>query len=655
MSKVFLNYVRSDEPFARELYQRLTSDGIQCFFANESIRVGTNWVAQIAKALDESDFLIPILSPDFCTSQWTQLELTSFLSDVHSVANKKILPLLLKELNTELPAFLKPMQYIDVSSPEKFVANYPLILQKLIHLKSISLPPRKALPFSISSFQKLISKNYIYVDKTRLIYNLVERGGAFFLSRPRRFGKSLLISTLKEICLGNRDLFKECWIYDQIPWDKYPVIHFDFLKIDYKKLGLDKALDNTLNRIAGDFNVQLKGDSISEKFADLIRKLAKDKPVVILIDEYDKPVTDYLEDIPKAEENRQILKNFYMILKGMDEYLRLLFMTGVSRFSRLSVFSDLNHLMDISFHPEYASLLGYTTQEIETYFKDYIQEYLEKNTECSRELLFQRLKEYYNGYSWDGKVFVYNPISIIYFFEYKEFNHFWFTTGTPSVLIRIAKTRGIDARGWEELEVTKPFFDKFDITNMDINLLLFQTGYLTIKKRVADRYILSYPNREVENAFLYNLVEAFSGQEQTSFENTGFDIKEALEHNNIKGFIAKMKAFLAAIPYTLVQGEVEKYYHLVFYLILKLAMGKVNSEQFTNLGRIDMRVETGDYIYIMEFKMGSAATALKQINEKNYYEQFLAQRKKIILLGIGFNSKKRNISSHALVEINPAP
>jgi hypothetical protein len=237
------------------------------------------------------------------------------------------------------------------------------------------------------------------------------------------------------------------------------------------------------------------------------------------------------------------------------------------------------------------------------------------------------------------------------FFSQKKFKSFWFATGTPTFLAKMARMRGLDVRGWDEFEVDDSFFDKFDIANIDTDLLLFQTGYLTIKKYENETYTLSYPNREVEHAFLNNLVEEFSGQRQAVFKDMGLALNNTLKNNNIKGFIETMQAFFAAIPYTLVTGDVEKYYHLVFYLALKLAMGKVNPEQFSNRGRMDMVVETDQYIYVMEFKMESAAKALKQIQELAYYEQFLGQSKKIILLGIGFSAEKRNIADYAQREI----
>ncbi|MGE5339954.1 MAG: AAA family ATPase [Candidatus Omnitrophota bacterium] len=651
MSKVYLSYSTKDEEFASELYHRLTRDGIQCFFAKELLHWGDNWVQVLKKGIEESDYIVPIMTPDYFHSKWIREELAAIMNEDQTEFKKEIRPLLLKEC--ELPYFLTPILYIDVSSAEKFEMNYPAILLGLSEApkERVDILKRKSLPISIASFSKLINEGFIYVDKTQYIYNLVVKGGAYFLSRPRRFGKSLLISILKEIGQGNRELFHDYWIYDRIPWEKYPVIHLDFLQVDHKKLGLDKALTNALNRIAGEFGIRIQGDSIAEKFADLIHQLGKEKPVIVLIDEYDKPLTDHVDNLEKAEENRETLKGFYAVLKSQEEYIRLLFMTGVSRFNRLSIFSDLNHLMDLTFHPGYVKLLGYTEEEIKANFDSYIEKYIDTVPGYSREELFKKLKENYNGYSWDGETFVYNPVSVINFFEHQEFRDFWFATGTPTFLAKLVKLKGIDIRAWESLTVNEQFFNKFDITSIDTDLLLFQTGYLTIKKHEGDTYTLSYPNREVENAFLFNLLEEFSGQRQALSSSLILDIVKSLQENDLKDFIAKMQVFLAAIPYPLVVGEVEKYYHLVFYLVLKLCMEKVNPEHFSNRGRADVVLETDKYIYIMEFKMHSAQKALKQINDRAYYEQFLGQPKRLILVGIGFSAEKRNIADYAIIEI----
>jgi|GEM_PF-510 len=511
---------------------------------------------------------------------------------------------------------------------------------------------KQFLPLSKSTFSKLIEGNCIYVDKTRYIHPLVEAGGAYFLSRPRRFGKSLMVSVLKEIFQGNQELFKGYWIYDRIDWKKYPVIHLDFMNIDFRTLGLEKAIDNELERIAQNYGIPCVGDSISEKFRALIGELAHDS-VVVLVDEYDKPVNEYIDNIETAIKNRDILRNFYSVLKGQEGNIKFLFMTGISRFTRLSIFSDLNHLIDITFHKDYSKLLGYTGEEIELYFADYIHEWLQLHEESgiTKTGLMEKLKDYYNGYSWNGKDFVYNPYSINNFFYHMEFKNYWFASGTTTSLVKLVKEKNIAVENWEYLEVQEQFFDKFDITDININLMLFQAGYLTVKKRIDDTYVLSYPNREVGHALLNNLLEVYSGRSLEAAEKLIKDIKGALEKKQIDSFIRQMKAFIASIPYNLVEAGAERFYHLVFYLVMKSLIVKVYPEKYTNLGRIDTVVETGSFIYVMEFKMGSAAEAFKQILEKKYYERYLERSQTIILLGIGFSGKDRNISGYKSIEV----
>ncbi|MGE5343136.1 MAG: AAA family ATPase, partial [Candidatus Omnitrophota bacterium] len=287
------------------------------------------------------------------------------------------------------------------------------------------------LEISIHSFRDRILGNCVYVDKTQYIYELISRDSNCFLSRPRRFGKSLLLSTLKEIFSGSKELFKNCWIYDKIDWETYNIIHLDFINVDFKTIGLERALWNAMDSLAEPFNIKLSKETIKERFLELIKILSKDKKVVILIDEYDKPVIDYIEDIPEAEKNRDILKNFYSVLKSQVPNIRFLLITGVSKFSRVSIFSDLNHLKDITIQPLYSKMLGYTTEEIEYYFSDYIDKW-EKQNGQNRAILFEDLKNYYNGYSWDGENFVYNPFSILSFFDDYELENYWFATGSPT-------------------------------------------------------------------------------------------------------------------------------------------------------------------------------------------------------------------------------
>ena len=502
------------------------------------------------------------------------------------------------------------------------------------------------LPVSVSSFPIMVEENYIYVDKTEYVYKLLTKGRIYFLSRPRRFGKSLLISILKEIFNGNKELFKGYWIYDHMDkWEKYPVLHFDFLGIDYKNLGVEKALIARLDEIAAQYNIQLTGKSCKSRFGDLIKKISskENKRVVVLVDEYDKPIIEYIENNKKqkAEKNREMLRNFYSELKSRDENIKFLFITGVSRFTKVSIFSDLNHLDDITFQRDYVKMLGYTREEMEENFCLYIDKW-SREQGITKEELMERLKDEYNGYSWDGKNFVYNPDSIHKALNDSSFGSYWFSTGTPTFLVKKLIEQGIDISGFENLRVRKEFFNEYDIA--DINLLLFQTGYLTVKESDETGYKLYYPNKEVQSSFLHLLLKRYSQKNQLRIEEITPGIKMALAEGNINSFVDITRPLLADIPYNIPLSKYEAFYHSTIFIALKLSNLEVTVEKETNLGRIDMLVQTGQYVYIIEFKMGSAGDALKQILEKKYYEPFLSEEKEIIMVGIGFSREHRNIS-----------
>ncbi|MBI4646807.1 MAG: AAA family ATPase [Bacteroidia bacterium] len=303
---------------------------------------------------------------------------------------------------------------------------------------SISL---KKLPFGKQCFADLIEENYLYVDKTEYIYKLISRGSIYFLSRPRRFGKSLTVSTLEEIFKGNKELFNGLYIYDKLDWEKYPVINIDFSKIGYKDIGLYEAIDAKLDDLAKSLNLTLTKKGISLKFDQLIEQAAVKAKVAILIDEYDKPIIDYIEkgQITKAVEHREILKNFYSILKGNDGNIKFLFITGVSKFSKVSIFSDLNHLTDITIDEDFACLTGITQNELITNFDTYIEEVC-KTHQKSKDEIVQDIKDWYNGYCWHARSErIYNPFSLLNFFQKKDFTNYWFATGTPTFLINALK------------------------------------------------------------------------------------------------------------------------------------------------------------------------------------------------------------------------
>ncbi|HLP60904.1 MAG TPA: AAA family ATPase, partial [Candidatus Deferrimicrobium sp.] len=344
----------------------------------------------------------------------------------------------------------------------------------------------KNLPLSIQTFSKLIAGDYLYIDKTRDIYNLFAEGGQYyFLSRPRRFGKSLLISTLAEIFSGNKELFKGLWIYDKIQWTQHPVILIDFSKMDFESpMILKESLKQFLNETAVFYGVTLdEKKTYKESFVELIKKLSSQGRVVILVDEYDKPITEHLEagKIEIAKNIRKVLKNFFGIIKGSDAFLRFVFITGVSKFSRVSIFSDLNNLRDITLSKKFSMLVGYTETELMDYFGPYLAQ-LADEAGMDKKQLANDIKHWYNGYSWDGVNFVYNPFSILNLFAEKSFENFWFTSGTPTFLIQLIKRKKSEITEFENLTVGSYTFDSYEIENIDIPALLFQTGYLTIKK-----------------------------------------------------------------------------------------------------------------------------------------------------------------------------
>jgi hypothetical protein len=338
----------------------------------------------------------------------------------------------------------------------------------------------------------------LYVDKTRIIYELVQTGTYYFLSRPRRFGKSLLLSTLEELFMGSKELFKNLWIQNQWDWSQqHPVIHISFSDIGVNTLGLTEAIYNTLNINAKRLNITLTAKSYDQQFRELIEKASVDSSVVILIDEYDKPLIDYLEEPEKAAQHRDIMKNFYSVLKGADAYIRFLMITGVSRFSKVSIFSDLNNLNDITLSTRFGAIAGITQEELERDFAEEIRQLQQDNPS-----ILQDIKAWYNGYSWDVKTRVYNPFSLLSFMAEPVFRNYWFATGSPSFLIKQIKGKG--EFDFDHIYLGEISLGNFDITDTLSAPLLFQTGYLTLKNYNLElqMYELGYPNKEVKASLL---------------------------------------------------------------------------------------------------------------------------------------------------------
>ena len=514
----------------------------------------------------------------------------------------------------------------------------------------------KKLPIGVQTFRDIIENNYLYLDKTKDIYNFfTDDGKYYFLSRPRRFGKSLLVSTLKEIFSGNRELFKGLWIYDKIEWQTYPVIHIDFTKISYDSPEeLKKSIERAIRYIAKEYEVQLAEDTdYKETFSRLTAELSKRNKVVLLIDEYDKPIIDKINEKDTAVGNRDVLREFYAVIKATDEYNHFAFITGVSKFSKVSVFSGLNNLTDITLDDQFSTLMGCTHEELLHYFDDRLRQLA---GEEERAEWIEDIKTWYNGYSWNGRDFVYNPYSLLHFFRKKQFGNFWFESGSPSLLIKLIGIFNIDVTKLENYKAGESIFSSFDIDRMHVVSLLFQTGYLTIKEvitspRQKNFYILSYPNKEVKEAFMEYLLGDLSSHFADEISVTVEQLKNTLEAGDEHAFFKVIRSVFAGIHYDMFVKDREGYYQTVIYLILKLIGIDIHAEVETNQGRIDAVVETADFVYLMEFKLGPAEEALAQIKERKYYEKYLASDKTVKLVGVGFDVEQRNIGNYKIQEL----
>ena len=498
----------------------------------------------------------------------------------------------------------------------------------------------KRLPIGIQTFRDIVQNDYLYVDKTEKIFDLVNNPkGVYFLSRPRRFGKSLLISILNEIFEGNKELFKYQWIYKaDYAWKKHPVVKIDFSKKKAEnKDDLKGFILNQLKNIAGRYGISLERDQYDKAFDELFIKLNGINKVVVLIDEYDKPIIDNIENKELAVELREILKGFYAIIKACDEYIRFVLLTGVSKFSKAGVFSGLNNLEDISMDKRYSSLLGITREEMADSFEEYIDQFAESEGVSKSELI-EKITYWYDGFCFSRSCKkVFNPFSALLLFKKLSFGNYWFQSATPSFLIKLMRRKNFDIRRLKKMEVREESFGAYELENPAVLPLLFQTGYLTIKEYDKDfmTYILGYPNFEVENSFQYALLSSYSS---TQVDGYLIDLIRTLRNNDFETFFDTLRIFFADIPYDL-HIKKEKYYQTVFYLIFSLVGLKVEAEVKTNKGRIDAVIIDKD-IYIFEFKFdGDKDQALNQIKDKKYFEKYQGKGKKIYLFGVGFANR----------------
>jgi hypothetical protein len=502
-------------------------------------------------------------------------------------------------------------------------------------------------------FINIRNDNAIYVDKTTFIYQLLnENNRSFFLSRPRRFGKSLLVNTLKEVFLGNKQYFKGLFIEDKIEWKKYPVLHFDFSRMDFRNKGLKGAINSSLDEQSLSYQIVLSEQTIGAKFEELIHKLQEKigEQVVILVDEYDKPITDYLEQKEESIslQNRDILRSFYGILKGNADYIRFFFLTGISRFSKVSIFSELNNLTDLTFRNDYHNICGCTTEEIEQYFTPHIEKVAQDLAKTPDEV-WALMKEWYNGYSWNGKERIYNPFSILQFLESSQLSNYWFESGTPKFLIELLKKDNLKYE-LSNIPVEIYTFSYYDIEKLNAETLLFQTGYLTIKEIDELGFqLLGYPNKEVEQSMLRYLMLNYSEHHQT--DAFSLFIIKSIQQNNMELLVETFNRLFASIPAEIFIAKKEAYYHSIIYLAFRLCGFHTLAEVRSSRGRLDAMLKYKNKLYLFEFKLdGSAEEAVKQIQEKEYYKQFFSPELEIYFVGINFSSEKKEVESFLVVQ-----
>lgn len=503
------------------------------------------------------------------------------------------------------------------------------------------------LPTGIQDFTKLREDGYIYVDKTMHLTTILQ-GGAFFLSRPRRFGKSLFLSTLKAIFAGRKDLFKDLWLEHHHDFEARPVIRLDFSLVNFTNKTLDQGIVDSLRFSASEYNLELQSTNARDTFKELIFELSKTSKVVILIDEYDKPITDYLFEPEKRLEHQHVLRSFYGVLKPMDQYLHLVVLTGVSKIGKLSLFSDLNNLQDISLNPDYATMFGYTREEIEQSFPSFLTE-LASYQQRPLEELWVGIKRWYNGYSWDTINRLYCPFSFLLFLSNKEFRSFWYDTGTPTFLLEMIRNAQINPLEFDAISMDVASLSSTDVQNLDPISLMFQTGYLTLKS--ADRtmlgtqYELGYPNEEVRNAFSKNLLQQYGSYLPSTIGGFSIKLQRALIKLEWQVFFELVNQMLAGIPYSIFPKQ-ESYVHSLMHLMLISTGFPTQSEVQTSIGRMDTLVETFTHSIILEFKIGGTPqAALDQINTNRYAD---AITKPVLKVGVVFDLESKSISGWAV-------
>ena len=505
---------------------------------------------------------------------------------------------------------------------------------------------KRKLPIGIQTFRTIREENYYYVDKTAYMGRLVAEGTHYFLSRPRRFGKSLFLDTLKELFAGNEPLFKGLAIHPRWDWSvRHPVLRLSFGSGNFKEPGdLHKDVMEQLNEVESEVPVRSNYDTARGRFRYMLKVLHQQtgQRVVLLIDEYDKPILDALEVPEVARANRDFLRGLYATIKDCDAHIAFSFLTGVSKFSKVSLFSGLNNLIDITLDPHYSAICGYTEADLDAVFA-------EELPGLDRE----EIRTWYNGYNWLGEEQVYNPFDVLLLFRRRAFGAYWFETGTPTFLLEMLLARGVSALALEGLLSSEELLSAFDVDHIATEALLFQTGYLTIRRAELRGgrmfYRLGYPNREVQQSLNESLLSHLTGNPSRRVEHTA-RLYDLLLVNDFEGLETLFEAFFASIPYQWhTNNEIanyEGYYASVFYSYFASLGLSITVEDSSRAGRLDMAVEFNENVYLFEFKVVervSSGAALGQLKERDYAAKYRSRGEAIYLVGVEFSQETRSV------------
>ena len=512
----------------------------------------------------------------------------------------------------------------------------------------MGISDRRKLPIGIQTFSKIREENCYYVDKTAYIRRLLDEGTHYFLSRPRRFGKSLFLDTLKELFEGNEPLFEGLHVHDYWDWSvRYPVVRLSFGKGNFKDESyLHANVMAQLHTIAEEAGIAPRYDTAPECFSDLIRVLHREvgQRVAVLIDEYDKPILDALEVPEVARANRDFLRGLYATIKDSDAHIKFTFLTGVSKFSKVSLFSGLNNLTDITIDPQYSAVCGYTEEDLDTVFAPELP-----------GLDRDEIRNWYNGYSWRGEEKVYNPFDILLLFRRHSFEAYWFETGTPTFLVEILLDRGVSSIALDNMLGSDELLSTFDVDDIVPEALLFQAGYLTIHQTEPRGgrmfYRLGYPNQEVRQSLNESLLNHLIGHSSRRVEYSA-RLYDLLLINDFEGLKTLFQAFYASIPYEWYTNNdianFEGYYASVFYSYFAALGLNITVEDSSSHGRVDMTVHFNDNIYLFEFKvveLASEGAAMAQLQEKGYADKYRGLDQPIHLIGVEFSKDTRNITA----------